>query len=40
VAEIRKAAVPVRIVPHPGRPFFDTLTSKLQWGRSPHDEPR
>jgi NAD+ kinase len=40
VAEIRRAAVPVRIVPHPGRPFFDTLTRKLQWGRSPHDEPR
>lgn len=36
VVEIRKAAAPVRIVPHPGRPFFDTLTRKLQWGRGPH----
>ena len=36
VVEVRKAATPVRIIPHPGRPFFDTLTSKLQWGRSPH----
>jgi NAD+ kinase len=38
VAEIRKAKVGARIVPHPGRPFFDTLTSKLQWGRSPHQD--
>ncbi|MCJ7543542.1 MAG: NAD(+)/NADH kinase [Phycisphaerae bacterium] len=36
VVEIRKAATPVRIIPHPGRPFFDTLTRKLQWGRGPH----
>ncbi|MGA2265969.1 MAG: NAD(+)/NADH kinase [Phycisphaerae bacterium] len=36
VTEIRKAAVGVRIVPHPGRPFFDTLTRKLQWGQGPH----
>jgi NAD+ kinase len=40
VVEIRKAPVGVRIIPHPGRPFFDTLTRKLQWGRSPHEEPR
>jgi NAD+ kinase len=39
VVEVRKAASPARIVPHPGRPFFDTLTRKLQWGRSPHSEP-
>jgi len=37
VADISKIAVGARIVPHPGRPFFDTLTSKLQWGRSPHE---
>ncbi len=36
VVEIRKADAPVRIIPHPGRPFFDTLTIKLQWGRGPH----
>jgi NAD+ kinase len=27
------------IVPHPGRTFFQTLTGKLQWGRSPHESP-
>jgi NAD+ kinase len=37
VAEIRRAAKGMRLIPHPGRPFFDTLTSKLQWGRSPLD---
>lgn len=26
----------LRIVSHPGRPFFHTLAAKLQWGRSPH----
>lgn len=34
--EIRRADMPVRIIPHPGRCFFETLTRKLQWGRSPH----
>lgn len=32
----RRAAVALRIIPHPGRTFFGTLSSKLQWGRSPH----
>jgi len=36
VLEIRRAARPMRIVPHPGRAFFQTLADKLQWGRSPH----
>jgi len=36
VVEVRRAAAPARIIPHPDRTFFDTLTSKLQWGRSPH----
>ncbi len=36
VAEIRKAAAPARIIPHPGRGFFETLSNKLQWGHSPH----
>jgi len=36
VAEVRRAACRLRIFPHPGRPFFRTLTAKLQWGRSPH----
>ena len=34
--EVRRARHRVRIVPHPGRPFFDTLTRKLQWGRGPN----
>ena len=36
VIGIRRADCRARIVPHPGRDFFDTLTRKLQWGRSPH----
>ncbi|MCD6303861.1 MAG: NAD(+)/NADH kinase [Planctomycetes bacterium] len=39
VVEIRRAARPARIIPQPGRPFFQTLASKLQWGRSPHHDP-
>jgi NAD+ kinase len=34
--EVRRAPYVARIIPHPGRFFFDTLTNKLQWGRSPH----
>ena len=36
VLEIRRAARCARIIPHPGRAFFHTLASKLQWGHSPH----
>jgi NAD+ kinase len=36
VIEIRRAERPMRIIPHPGRPFFHTLADKLQWGQSPH----
>ncbi len=36
VIEIRRAPHPLRTVNHPGRPFFRTLASKLQWGLSPH----
>ena len=36
IVEVRKAPCGVRIFPHPGRTFFQTLTHKLQWGRSPH----
>jgi NAD+ kinase len=36
VVEVRRGDKPARIIPHPGRSFFQTLTSKLQWGRSPH----
>ncbi|MBS3734922.1 MAG: NAD(+)/NADH kinase [Phycisphaerae bacterium] len=34
--EVRRADRGVRIVTHPGRHFFRTLSDKLQWGRSPH----
>jgi len=33
---VARADVPMRIVPHPARRFFQTLSDKLQWGRSPH----
>jgi len=36
VVEIRRAGRPVRIIPHPEHGFFDTLTTKLNWGHSPH----
>jgi len=36
--EIRRADRPMRIIPHPGRPFFSTLASKLQWGRAPRND--
>jgi len=38
--EIRRARVPARIVPHPGRVFFRTLTGKLKWAQSPHPTER
>ncbi len=36
VVKVSRAAKGVNIVPHPGRGFFKMLTSKLQWGQSPH----
>jgi len=36
VVEIRRAATPARIIPHPQQGFFKTLTTKLKWGQSPH----
>ena len=36
VVEVRRAEKPMLLVPHPGRPFFATLSGKLQWGKSPH----
>jgi NAD+ kinase len=36
VVEVRRSPRPARIVPHPGRSFFSTLSDKLQWGQSPH----
>jgi len=34
--DVERADVPMRIIPHPGRSFYQTLANKLQWGRSPH----
>jgi hypothetical protein len=28
--------MPLRIISHPGRTFFNTLSAKLQWGLNPH----
>jgi NAD+ kinase len=33
---VTRAPRDARIVPHPGRGFFQTLSEKLQWGQSPH----
>jgi len=35
---VRRAECNARIIPHPGRTFFGTLTRKLQWGLSPHHD--
>lgn len=36
VVQIRRAPRGLLIVPHPGRSFFKTLSTKLHWGRSPY----
>ncbi|MCD4824516.1 MAG: NAD(+)/NADH kinase, partial [Phycisphaerae bacterium] len=36
VVEIRRADKPMRIIPHPGRSYFEMLAAKLHWGHSPH----
>lgn len=36
VIAIRPAERPLRIISHPGRSFFKTLSTKLQWGLNPH----
>lgn len=36
IVEIRRAEKPLKLIPHPGRDFFQTLANKLHWGRSPH----
>ena len=37
IVEIRKSSHEVLIVPHPGKSFFHTLSTKLHWGASPLD---
>ena len=34
--QVQRAEMCARIIPHPDRSFFDTLTDKLHWARSPH----
>lgn len=36
VLHVSRADCSLRILPHPGRAYFDTLAGKLQWGQSPH----
>ena len=36
IIDIRPGAKPLRIITHPGRTFFGTLSAKLQWGLNPH----
>jgi NAD+ kinase len=36
LVEVSRAACGAMIVPHPQRSFFQTLSSKLQWGQSPY----
>jgi NAD+ kinase len=39
IIEVSRRATPIPILTHPGRSFFDTLSSKLKWGISPHHGP-
>jgi len=36
--EITRAANPLKTIPHPGRAYFQTLATKLHWGKSPHHD--
>ena len=36
--EITRAPNPLKIIPHPGRAYFQTLAVKLHWGKSPHHD--
>ncbi len=36
--EVSRAKKPMLLIPHPGKSFFETLTKKLYWGRSPHHD--
>ncbi len=35
VIEVRKAPYCLKLIPHPGRAFYQTLSDKLQWGQNP-----
>jgi NAD+ kinase len=36
VIEVRRSEHPSQLIPHPANSFFQTLTTKLKWGQSPH----
>jgi NAD+ kinase len=36
VVEVSKAPCRLKIMPHPGRGFYQVLSDKLQWGQSPY----
>ena len=36
--EVRRSHAVMKLVPHPGRSFFQMLADKLQWGKSPHHD--
>ena len=36
IVEVRRSEHPTQIIPHPDQSFFQTLTTKLKWGQSPH----
>ena len=38
IVEVRKSRAVMRLIPHPGVTFFQTLSNKLHWGHSPHHE--
>ena len=36
IVEVTRGKLPALIIPHLGRSFFSTLSTKLNWGHSPH----
>ncbi len=38
VVEVKRGKLPAMIIPHPGKSFFSTLSTKLKWGHSPHHD--
>ena len=38
IVEVKRGKLPALIIPHPGRAFFSTLSTKLNWGHSPHHD--
>jgi NAD+ kinase len=38
IVEVRRSRARMKLVPHPGRTFFQMLAGKLHWGKSPHHD--